>query len=146
MSTYLVHLTPEAARQPDLSADSRFVRDGLSVVAFFVTPVWLLASKLWLGFLVWVLCSALLIAAFFWGAISGAVALLAYGLVALLFGLEAGALTSSGARKRKHLLVDLVTGDSAAEAARLYFASAAATSGNAAPASGAAVESEERQP
>ena len=145
MSTYLVHLPPEAARHPGPAPEARFIRDGFSAGAFFVTPVWLLVSRLWLGFLVWLLCAALLSAAIFLGVVSIAVGLVAYGLVAFLFGLEAGPLKSRRARKRKHLLVDLVTGNSTPEAARLYFASADAV-GELAPAPSAASGSEERQP
>lgn len=146
MSTYLVHLPRGATRRPDLAADIRFVRDGFSLVAFLVSPIWLLTNRVWLGLVGWALASALLTAAVVWGAIGGANAVVVYGLLAFFVGLEAGQLKSRAASRRKQMLVDVVAGSSAPEAARYFFAIAAAGSGRAAAGPGVPAVSEEERP
>jgi hypothetical protein len=61
MPTYTVHAPPPKARETASDPDRfRFVRDGFYFWAFLLAPLWLLAKRLWLALLGYIVIAVLL--------------------------------------------------------------------------------------
>ena len=93
MPTYTVHAPPpregETASAPERF---RYVRDGFSFWAFLVPPLWLLARRLWLALLIWVVAYGLIeIGLVLLRATWGVQSLVAF-LIGVLMGLEASSI------------------------------------------------------
>ncbi len=122
MSVYTVHEPP--LRAADVSPDAErfaFVRDGFSLWAFLLAPLWMLWHRLWLVLASYVVVSAglerVLVAV---GASASAVALVAV-LISLLVGIEASTLRCLTLRRRGWKNVGIVSGDDLEDAERRFF-------------------------
>jgi Protein of unknown function (DUF2628) len=108
----------EARRGPDRFA---FVRDGFHFWAFLFAPLWMLWHRLWLVFVGFVVATlALQLGLHALGVGSGG-RLLAYALLALLVGLEAGTLRRRTLVRRGWREAGIVSGDTPEAAERRFF-------------------------
>jgi hypothetical protein len=122
MPTYTVHAPP--SRNGSAADPQRFVfvRDGFHFWAFLLTPLWLLAKRLWLVFIGYLIVMALVEAAFYFLKLPDGSQLVIELLVGVLVGLEASTLQRWTYARRKWTTLGLVTGDDQEEAERRFFA------------------------
>ncbi len=123
MPTFTVHAPPpkagETASEPERF---RFVRDGFYFWAFLLAPLWLLAKRLWLALLGYIVVGALLglvfhlVKAPWWVQTIGSL------LFALLVGFEAGTLWRWTLTRRGWRMLGFAVGDDEEEAERRFFA------------------------
>jgi hypothetical protein len=121
MPTYTVHAPPAGAKASDPER-FRFVRDGFHFWAFLLGPLWLLAHRLWLALVGYVVVGALLAAGFHLIATPWWVEALGSLLLALLIGLEAGTLRRWTLTRRGWRMLGFVVGDDGEAAERRFFA------------------------
>jgi Protein of unknown function (DUF2628) len=122
MPTYTVHEPPP---RKGVRADPErflFVRDGFYGWAFLLAPLWLLARRLWLAFVVYVIVSVAVDAGLAWVGLSGTAQVLAGLLIALIVGLEAGSLRRWKLERRGWQMIGFVVGDDLEDAERRFFA------------------------
>jgi len=122
MKVYTVHL-PETARPGDVAGLDRaiFVRDGFHWLAAVVPLLWLLANRVWLGFLA-VLAATVAIGALAATTGIGPGPVLALQLcLAILIGVTAADLKGWSLRRRGLPAVDVVSGRDAEEAERRFY-------------------------
>lgn len=121
MSIYTVYEPPlrhESASNPERFV---FVRDGFSIWAFLLAPLWMLRHRLWLafvGYVIVVVGLSLGLRAF--GA-SATLANLVIVLVSLLVGFEAATLRRFALARRGWRNVGIVVGDDLESAERRFF-------------------------
>jgi hypothetical protein len=122
MPTYTVHAPP--SRNGNAADPQRFafVRDGFHVWAFLLTPFWLLAKRLWLVFIGYLVVMALFETAFYFLKLPDGSQFVIELLIGILVGLEAGTLQRWTYARRKWTTLGLVTGDDQEEAERRFFA------------------------
>jgi hypothetical protein len=134
MPTYTVHAPPpragETASDPERFL---FVRDGFYFWAFLLAPLWLLAKRLWLVLLAYLVISTLLGAAFYLLHAPWLLRLLGSLLVALLMGFEAATLWRWTLARRRWRMLGFVVGDDAEAAERRFFAQWTKQTGAAGP-------------
>ena len=121
MPVYTVH-APVAA-DASLAATDRFVfiRDGFHFWAMVFGPFWLIAHRLWLALLGWVVTIfAIELGMIALGA-GGVPIWLADGLIALLMGFEAASLRRWTLSRGKWRQLDVVVGDDEEAAERRFF-------------------------
>ena len=109
---------PEARRGPERFA---FVRDGFHFWAFLLAPLWMLWHRLWLVFVGFVVVTVALQLALHALGVGGGGRLLAYALLALLVGLEAGTLRRWTLMRRGWREAGIVSGDRREAAERRFF-------------------------
>jgi Protein of unknown function (DUF2628) len=121
MPTYTVHAPPP--RQGESADPERFVfvRDGFYFWAFLLTPFWLLARRLWLVFVLYVVFSILLGVALKLIGAGPLVGLLVGLAVALLMGLEAATLRRWSFALRGWQMLGFVVGEDKETAERRFF-------------------------
>jgi len=122
MSVYTVHEPP--LRAADASADPQrfvFVRDGFSLWAFLLTPLWMIWHRLWLVLALYLLLSAAIETAL--RLLSGSASMIALIgiLISLLIGLEASTLRRFTLKRRRWKTVGIVSGDKIEDAERRFF-------------------------
>ncbi len=107
-----------------MSAPERFVfvRDGFHVWAFLLAPLWLLAHRLWLAFIIYVVCYGLLGVAFAFLRVPASVQLLGGLAVALLVGFEAPSIWRWTLTRRRWSTLGFVVGEDAEMAEHRFFA------------------------
>ena len=123
MPTYTVHAPP-----PRLGATASdperflFVHDGFYFWAFLLAPLWLLAKRLWLVLLGYIVVSVVMGGVFYW--LQAPWLLRSFGslLLALLVGFEAGTLWRWTLARRRWATLGFVVGDGAEAAERRFFA------------------------
>src|ERR1700730_14557338 len=123
MSVYTVHEPP--LRAADALADPQrfvFVRDGLYVWAFLLTPLWMLWHRLWLVLVSYVVITALLDRALAVAGVPPTIVVLIGVLISALVGLEASTLLRFALRRRGWRNVGIVSGDDREDAERRFFA------------------------
>ena len=91
MTVYTVHEPPMQAADVDPER-FRFVRDGFSLWAFLLTPLWMLCHRLWLVFTLYVGGVVVLLGVLWAVGASPGVRLFVLALVSLLAGFEAASL------------------------------------------------------
>jgi hypothetical protein len=107
--------------RPDRAERFAFVRDGFSWGAFVFGPLWMLARKLWLVFVIYlVVVVGLAFAMHALGVLDGAQIAVAV-LVALLLGLEGGTLRRWTLRRRRWRDLGIVVADDLEAAERRFF-------------------------
>lgn len=122
MPTYTVHAPPpktgETASAPERF---RFVRDGFHLWAFLLTPLWLLAHRLWLALVIYVVVYALLGVGLAVLGVSANVELLVGLLIGLLVGFEASSIQRWTYARRGWQALGFVVGDDAEMAERRFY-------------------------
>jgi hypothetical protein len=121
MPTYTVHAPPPRENE---SADPErfvFVRDGFHFWAFLLAPLWLLAKRLWLVFVLYLVLNIVLgIALKLLGA-SAAISFLVSLAVALLVGFEAATLRRWTLARRGWRTLGFVVGEDKEMAERRFY-------------------------
>jgi hypothetical protein len=119
---YTVHEGPmPPVDRMDRAEALAFVKDGFSLPAFVLGPVWLLAYQLWLAMLGYVLAALAIAAAHFWGGIPETiVGILFFGLH-LLVGFEADSAARDELERKGWVTLGSVSGNSALECERRFF-------------------------
>jgi hypothetical protein len=122
MPTYTVHAPPpkagETASDPQRFV---FVRDGFHFWAFLLAPLWLLAHRLWLVLLGYVMANALIGGVFYLLGASASLKFLGSLLMALLVGFEAATLKRWTLARRRWQMLGFVVGDDEENAERRFF-------------------------
>ncbi len=121
MPTYTVHEPPP---RDSNSADPErfvFVRDGFHFWSFVLAPLWLLFRRLWLVFVLYVIVTALVDWLLALAGLKGTAQVVADLLIALLVGLEAGALRRWTLERRGWKTHGFVVGDGLEDAERRFF-------------------------
>ncbi len=122
MSVYTVHEPPlraaDAAANPERFV---FVRDGFSVWALLLAPLWMLWHRLWLVLAIYILvCIGIEVGLLVLGASTSVTTLVAI-FVSLLVGLEAGTLRRFTLARRGWSNVGVISGDDLEDAERRFF-------------------------
>jgi hypothetical protein len=126
MPAYTVHEPPlreaksvgEAAPDPERFV---FVRDGFHFWAFLLGPLWMLAHRMWLVLVLYLIANGALAAAFFALRAPRGARFAAMLLLALLVGFEAATLRRFTLRNWR--VAGVVVGNDAESAERLFFVS-----------------------
>lgn len=119
MRTYLV-FEPEAPAQ-DTSARVAFVREKFSWPALFFAPLWLLANRLWLAFVIFCAVEILIACALYYFGLRGPAAAAALLLPPLVIAFEAAQLKSFRLLRHGYREADTVFADDLESAERRYF-------------------------
>jgi hypothetical protein len=121
MPAYTIH-APVATDASIAATDKfAFVRDGFHVWAFVFGPLWLLAHRLWLAAIGWIVVAVAIEAAMVrLGAGSGAILLVDF-LIALLMGFEAASLQRWTLSRHNWRQLDIVVADDEEAAERRFF-------------------------
>jgi hypothetical protein len=122
MPVFTVHEPPLRATA-DLPDPERFVfvRDGVYVWAFFLTPLWLLWRGLWLVFLIYAVTAiAIENAMHYVGFGTGSVVLVQL-LISLLVAVEAASLRRFSLARRGWKNIGIVSGDDLEDAERRFY-------------------------
>jgi hypothetical protein len=123
MIAYTVHEPPNPpADRIDRAAGLKFVRDGFSLMAALLGPVWMVAHGLWLVLLVYLLIAIAVGAAGVAGLGAGW-AFVLVGALNLIVGFEWSSLRRWTLERRGWRTVGTVTGRNAAECERRFFES-----------------------
>jgi hypothetical protein len=122
MSVYTVHEPPSWRGSAVTDAESlAFVRDGFSLWAFLLAPLWMLRHRMWLVLLGYVVVSiGLEILLRLFGASPFAIAVIGL-LISLLIGLESGTLRRFTLGRRGWRNIGVVSGDDREAAERRFF-------------------------
>jgi hypothetical protein len=122
MSIYTVYEPPlrghESAPDPERFV---FVRDGFSIWAFLLAPLWMLRHRLWLAFVGYVIVIVMLSFGLRAIGTSATLANIVTVLVSLLVGFEAATLRRFGLARRGWSNVGIVVGDDLESAERRFF-------------------------
>ena len=122
MSIYTVYEPPlrehESAPDPERFV---FVRDGFSIWAFVLAPLWMLRHRLWLAFVGYVIVIVLLSLGLRAIGASATLANVVTVLVSLLVGFEAATLRRFALARRGWRNVGIVVGDDLESAERRFF-------------------------
>ena len=121
MPTYTVHEPPPREGK---SADPErfvFVRDGFHFWAFLLAPLWLLFRRLWLVFVLYVVVTGVVDGLLALLGLHGAAQFAASTGIALLIGLEAGALRRWTLERRGWKTLGFVVGDDLEAVERRFF-------------------------
>jgi hypothetical protein len=123
MPTFTVHQPPprkdESAADPERFA---FVRDGFHFWAFVLAPLWLIAHRLWLVLVLYVLLTAAVDVGLALLGASTAMQVAVSLCIALLVGLEASTLRRWTLQRRKWKMLGFVVGDDEEAAERRFYA------------------------
>jgi hypothetical protein len=121
MPVYTVH-APVATDASIVATDRfAFVRDGFHFWAMVFGPLWLLAHRLWLALLGWVVAIVVIDLGMIVLGAGGMAVLLANALIALLTGFEAASLQRWTLSHGNWRQLDVVVGDDEESAERRFF-------------------------
>jgi hypothetical protein len=121
MPVYTVH-APDAADAGIAATDKfAFVRDGFHLWALIFGPLWLVAHRLWLALIGWIVALAVVDLALTALGAGGAAIFLANVLIALLMGFEAASLRRWTLSRRHWRQLDIVVADDEEAAERRFF-------------------------
>lgn len=121
MPVYTVH-APDATDAGIVATDRfAFVRDGFHLWAFVFGPLWLVAHRLWLALIGWIVALAVVDLAMTALGAGGAAIFLANVLIALLMGFEAASLQRWTLSRRHWRQLDIVVADDEEAAERRFF-------------------------
>ena len=122
MPTFTVHQPPPKKGEIE-SAPERFafVRDGFHFWAFVLAPLWLLAHRLWLVFVIYVASYVLVGIGLVLLGVSGNVKLLVALLIALAMGFEAASLQRWTLQRRGWKTLGFVVGEDTEAAERHFY-------------------------
>ena len=121
MPVYTVH-APVAADEGIVATDRFvFVRDGFHFWAMVFGPLWLIAHRLWLTLIGWIVVLAAIDVGLVALGVRGFGWLLANALIAILMGFEAASLRRWTLSRRNWRQLDIVVGDDEEHAERRFF-------------------------
>jgi hypothetical protein len=121
MPVYTVH-APDATDAGIVATDKFvFVRDGFHLCALVFGPLWLVAHRLWLALIGWIVALAVVDLALTALGASGAAIFLANVLIGLLMGFEAASLQRWTLSRRHWRQLDIVVADDEEAAERRFF-------------------------
>jgi hypothetical protein len=121
MSVYTVHEPPRRGAAAPEAERFAFVRDGFSLWAFLVAPLWMLRHRMWLVLFGYVVIAAgLQIGVRVLGGSAPAAASIGI-LLGLLVGLEASTLRRFTLCRRGWINISVVSGDDVEDAERRFF-------------------------
>lgn len=122
MKSFTVHLPPSPpAERLDRAESLVFVKDGFSLFALIVAPIWMLANRLWLVLFIYIVVFAALQLSFSaFGLTEQVTSLIFFGLN-LLVAFEADTLRRWTLERRGYTLIGTVTGDSYDVCQRRFF-------------------------
>jgi Protein of unknown function (DUF2628) len=121
MPVYTVH-APDATDAGIVATDKFvFVRDGFHLWALVFGPLWLVAHRLWLALIGWIVALAVVDLALTALGASGAAIFLANVLIGLLMGFEAASLQRWTLSRRHWRQLDIVVADDEEAAERRFF-------------------------
>jgi Protein of unknown function (DUF2628) len=127
MSTYTVHAPPprkgDSATAPERF---KFVRDGFYFWAFLFGPLWLLAHRLWLALVGYIVLTGIVGVTLHVLGVSKSVGWLVGLLIAVLVGFEASTLRRWKMSRRGWTMLGFTVGDDLETAERRFFAAWAA--------------------
>ena len=121
MTIYTVHAPPpnnDSAPDPERFV---FVRDGFYFWAFVLAPLWMLARRLWLVFVLFIIAAALLQVGLLLIGATPAIKLTVGLLCSLLIGFEAATLRRWTLTRRRWTQVGVVSGADQEAAERRFF-------------------------
>ena len=122
MSIYTVYEPPLSAHESTPDPERFvFVRDGFSIWAFLLAPLWMLRHRLWLAFLGYVIVIVALSLGLRAIGASTTLANIVTALVSLLVGFEAPTLRRFALARRGWRNVGIVIGDDLESAERRFF-------------------------
>ena len=121
MPTYTVHEPPPRKERSATPERFLFVRDGFHFWAFVLAPFWLLARRLWLVFVLYVIVMIAIEGALTFFGVADTAKTVAGLLIALLVGLEAGNLQRWTLERRKWKTLGFVVGDDLEDAERRFY-------------------------
>lgn len=121
MAFYTVLIPPPGGSERDDIERARLLPERFSWLAFFFTGVWLLAKRLWLAALLFVLVWGALLYAQSELGLRGGAALLAQLAIGLFLGLEGQNLIARKLQRKGWRLADVVEAPDLASAERRYF-------------------------
>lgn len=122
MASWFVFEPAKTAPSTLEAADkSVFVKDGFSLGAFLVPPVWLLWRRMWLVFLAWLALQVALGAVTLMLSLDQRIAGVLSLLVSLAFALEANALRAWTMRRQGWRLTGIASGQTLDEAEQRHF-------------------------
>ena len=123
MPTFTVHAPPR--RQGEAPATPErfvFVRDGFHGWAFLLAPIWLIARRLWLALLIYVVVTAAVVAGLAALGSSASAQGAAAFAIALLVGFEASSIRRWTMARRGWATLGFVVGEDRDNAERRFFA------------------------
>ncbi|MGF1650304.1 MAG: DUF2628 domain-containing protein [Hyphomicrobiaceae bacterium] len=122
MTSYTIHEPANApAERFDRAGSLVFVKDGFSLLAFAVPPIWMIANRLWLVLFIYAVAFAALQITFsLIGAPAGVQSAVGLALN-LLVGFEADSLKRWTLERRGYVLVGSVSGENTAVCERRFF-------------------------
>jgi hypothetical protein len=121
MPVYTVH-APDATDAGIVATDKFvFVRDGFHLWALVFGPLWLVAHRLWLALIGWIVALAVVDLALTALGAGGAAIFLANVLIGLLMGFEAASLQRWTLSRRHWRQLDIVVADDEEAAERRFF-------------------------
>jgi Protein of unknown function (DUF2628) len=121
MPTYTVHAPPPRRGESAEPERFVFVRDGFHFWAFLLSPFWMLARRLWLVFVLYLLFSIALGLVLKLTHVGPAVSLLAGLAVALLLGFEAATLRRWTLARRGWTMLGFAIGEDKEAAERRFY-------------------------
>jgi len=122
MTVYTVHEPPpRRSRSAGDASNFVFVRDGFHFWAFVLGPIWMLARRLWLTLLLYIVIMALVQTGLWALGVSGAVKAAVALLIGLLVGIEASTLRRWTYARRKWIYHGVVSASDIEKAERRFF-------------------------
>lgn len=127
MPTFTVHAPPRReGAAPATPERFVFVRDGFHVWAFLLAPLWLIARRLWLALVLYVVVTAAVAAGLVMLDASGEAQAIAAFVIALLVGFEASSLRRWTLTRRGWATLGFVVGEDQDSAEHRFFSQWAA--------------------
>jgi hypothetical protein len=122
MPVFTVHEPPLRATA-DLPDPERFVfvRDGVYVWAFLLTPLWMLWRGLWLVFVIYAVIAIAIEAAMHYAGFGTGSVILVQLLLSLLVAVEAASLRRFSLARRRWKNIGVVSGDDPEDAERRFY-------------------------
>ena len=120
--TYTVHEGPaHPTDRVDRAEALTFVKDGFSLQAFILGPLWLLAHRLWLGALCYAVVAIAILVANEWLGLPLVAAILAFLGLHLVIGFESDSIARAGLEQNGWSSIGSVSGTSPLECERRFF-------------------------
>ena len=122
MQTYTVHESPShPTDRIDRAETLTFVKDGFSLQAAILGPLWMMAHQLWLGVLGYVAVVVAILVANEWLGLPSSAAVLALAGLHLVIGFESDSIARAGLEQKGWTSIGSVSGANALDCERRFF-------------------------